>query len=92
MDRQYVGIDFHRRRSVIVHMSAMGERLAVTRVPNEPLAISAAMKDAGVPHRPPERTTPNTRAGHKGSWSRTRMQGRVATLASQLRHVVVDCK
>ena len=35
MDRQYVGIDFHRRRSVIVRMSASGERLAVTRVANE---------------------------------------------------------
>ena len=30
MDRQYVGIDFHRRRSVIVRMSGAGERLAVT--------------------------------------------------------------
>src|SRR5947209_1707088 len=48
MDRQYVGIDFHRRRSVIVRMSAMGERLAVTRVANDPLEISAAMQGAGV--------------------------------------------
>ena len=29
MDRQYVGIDFHRRRSVIVRVSADGERLGV---------------------------------------------------------------
>ena len=29
MDRQYVGIDFHRRRSVIVWINAMGEQLAV---------------------------------------------------------------
>jgi transposase len=48
VDRQYVGSDFHRRRSVIVRMSAMGQRLAVTRVANEPLEISAAMKDAGI--------------------------------------------
>jgi transposase len=48
VDRQYVGIDFHRRRSVIVRMSAMGERLAVTRVANDPLEIGAAMKGAGV--------------------------------------------
>ena len=27
MDRQYVGIDFHRRRSVIVRMDGAGERL-----------------------------------------------------------------
>jgi hypothetical protein len=26
MDRQYVGIDFHRRRSVVVRMSSAGER------------------------------------------------------------------
>ena len=32
MDRQYVGIDFHRRRSVIVRLNAAGEQLAVTRV------------------------------------------------------------
>ena len=27
MDRQYVGIDFHRRRSVIVRKNAAGEKL-----------------------------------------------------------------
>src|SRR5438105_15401989 len=47
MERQYVGIDFHRRRSVIVRMSASGERLAVVRVPNEAMAISAVMAEAG---------------------------------------------
>ena len=47
MDRQYVGIDYHRRRSVIVRMSATGERLAVVRVPNEPMAIAQAISDAG---------------------------------------------
>ena len=29
MDREYVGIDFHRRRSVIVRKSAAGEKLSV---------------------------------------------------------------
>jgi transposase len=47
MDRQYVGIDFHRRRSVIVRMSAAGEKLSATRVANEPLAIAAAVAEAG---------------------------------------------
>src|ERR671918_2037087 len=47
MDRQYVGIDFHRRRSVIVRVSATGERLSVVRVPNEALAIGAAVAEAG---------------------------------------------
>lgn len=47
MERQYVGIDFHRRRSVIVRLNAAGDRLAVTRVANDPLAISAAVAEAG---------------------------------------------
>src|SRR6266571_1527891 len=47
MDRQYVGIDFHRRRSVIVRLSSAGERLAVTRVANEVGEIAAVIADAG---------------------------------------------
>ena len=47
MDRQYVGIDFHRRRSVIVRKDALGEKLASTRVPNDPLAIASVIADAG---------------------------------------------
>ena len=47
MDRQYVGIDFHRRRSVIVRENAAGERLGSVRVANDPLAIAAAVAEAG---------------------------------------------
>jgi len=47
MDRQYVGIDFHRRRSVIVRLSSAGERLSVRRVANDPFEIATAMADAG---------------------------------------------
>jgi hypothetical protein len=47
MDRQYVGIDFHRRRSVVVRMSSAGEKLSTTRVANDPLAIAAAVAEAG---------------------------------------------
>lgn len=47
MDQQYVGIDFHRRRSVIVRMNGSGERLAVVRVANEPAAFAAVIADAG---------------------------------------------
>ena len=39
MDGQYVGIDFHRRRSVIVRVSGDGERLGVHRVVNDPFAL-----------------------------------------------------
>jgi hypothetical protein len=47
MDRQYVGIDFHRRRSVIVRLNGTGERLAVTRVANDPFEFADAMREAG---------------------------------------------
>jgi transposase len=47
VDRQYVGIDFHRRRSVIVRKSAAGEQLASVHVANDPLAIAAVIADAG---------------------------------------------
>jgi transposase len=47
MDRQYVGIDFHRRRSVIVRVSAAGEKLSSARVANDPVAIAAAVAEAG---------------------------------------------
>jgi hypothetical protein len=47
MAGQYVGIDFHRRRSVIVRVSATGERLATKRVANDPLAIAAVVAEAG---------------------------------------------
>ncbi len=45
MDRQYVGIDFHRRRSVIVRMSADGERLGLHRIVNDPFELAAVMAD-----------------------------------------------
>jgi hypothetical protein len=47
MERDYVGIDFHRRRSVIVRLSATGERLSVVRVDNSPAALAAAVTGAG---------------------------------------------
>jgi hypothetical protein len=47
MDRQHVGIDFHRRRSVIVRLSAAGEKLSSVRVANDPSAITAAVAEAG---------------------------------------------
>src|SRR6266542_148453 len=47
MDREYVGIDFHRRRSVIVRKNAAGEKLASVRVANDPMVIAAAIAEAG---------------------------------------------
>ncbi len=47
MDREYVGIDFHRRRSVIVRKNAVGDKLGSVRVANDPLAIAAVIAEAG---------------------------------------------
>jgi hypothetical protein len=47
VDREYVGIDFHRRRSVIVRKDAAGEKLSSIRVANDPLVIAAAVAEAG---------------------------------------------
>jgi hypothetical protein len=46
MDRQYVGSDFHGRRSVIVRSNSAGEKLSSVRVSNAPLAIAAAIAEA----------------------------------------------
>jgi len=47
MGRQYVGIDFHRRRSVVVRMSATGEKLSTVRIADDPVALAAAVAAAG---------------------------------------------
>jgi hypothetical protein len=49
MDRQYVGIDCHRGRSVI-RKNAAGEKLSSVRVANDPWVIAAAVSEAA-PHR-----------------------------------------
>ena len=47
MEREYVGTDFHRRRSVVVHVGASGDRLSGTRIDNTPVALAAAVTAAG---------------------------------------------
>ena len=42
-EQQYVGIDPHRRRSVIVRMNDAGEVLSVTKVANDPVQMSMAI-------------------------------------------------
>ncbi len=44
---EYVGIDLHRRRSVIVRMSPDGEHLSTVKIDNDPLALAAAIASAG---------------------------------------------
>jgi hypothetical protein len=45
--RQVVGIDLHRRRSVIVRMTEAGERLGVVRIDNDPVALGLEIAKAG---------------------------------------------
>ena len=47
MERQYVGIDLHRRRSVIVRMGEGGEELSTVKIENDPIALSMAVAGAG---------------------------------------------
>jgi hypothetical protein len=45
--RQVVGIDLHRRRSVIVRMTETGQRPDCVRIMNDPMALAAELAKAG---------------------------------------------
>jgi len=45
--RQFVGIDLHRRRSVIVRKSESGEPLSAVPIVNDPVALGLALEQAG---------------------------------------------
>jgi transposase len=47
VEREYVGIDLHRRRSVIVRKNADGELLSKVHIENDPMALAAAVSAAG---------------------------------------------
>jgi transposase len=47
MAEQYVGIDLHRRRSVIVRMTPEGQVLETVRIDNDPVALSLELAKAG---------------------------------------------
>lgn len=47
MERQYVAIDLHLRRSVIVRENAAGEELGVAQIDNDPVALALALAEAG---------------------------------------------
>jgi transposase len=46
-EQQYVGIDLHRRRSVIIRMNGVGEVLGVRKIENDPLELALAVAEAG---------------------------------------------
>jgi len=45
--RQYVGIDLHRRRSVIVRVDEHGDHQSTVRIENDPLVLAAEVAKAG---------------------------------------------
>ncbi len=45
--RQFVGIDLHRQRSVIVRQSESGELLSAVRIVNDPVALQLELERAG---------------------------------------------
>jgi hypothetical protein len=44
---EYVGIDLHRRRSVIVRTTETGEVLETVRIDNDPVALACEIEKAG---------------------------------------------
>jgi transposase len=46
-EKEYVGIDLHRRRSVIVRVNDQGEKLSTLRVDNDPELVAEAVAEAG---------------------------------------------
>ena len=47
MERQYVAVDLHAQRSLIVREDEAGDEVGVTQIDNDPLALAAALMDAG---------------------------------------------
>jgi transposase len=47
MERQYVGIDLHRRSATVYRMSPDGEMLGCVRIPSQPMELAEAMAEAG---------------------------------------------
>ena len=45
--QQYIGIDLHRRRSVVVRTTEAGEALEAVQITNSPLALAEVMTRAG---------------------------------------------
>jgi hypothetical protein len=45
--KQFVGIDLHRRHSVIVRQTGTGERLSAVRIVNDPDSLALQLEEAG---------------------------------------------
>src|SRR3984957_8464479 len=47
VDKEYVGVDLHRRRSVIVRKDAAGELIETLQIDNDPLVLAEVIGRAG---------------------------------------------
>ncbi len=45
--QEYVGIDLHRRRSVIVRRTQAGEKVDTVRIDNDPVTLAAELAKSG---------------------------------------------
>ena len=45
--KQYIGIDLHRRRSVLVRQTKAGEQLGWVRIDNDPVALALEIERSG---------------------------------------------
>ena len=61
---QYVDIDLHRRRSQVVILDEERAKLSSVKVENSPLALAAAVAEAGHPR--PRSTRRHTRLTQRG--------------------------
>jgi hypothetical protein len=48
VERQYVAIDLHLNRSVVVRENEASEKVGVTRIDKDPRALAEALREAGV--------------------------------------------
>jgi len=47
VERQYVAVDLHAQRSLIVREDEAGDKVGVTQIDNDPLSLAAAVAEAG---------------------------------------------
>jgi hypothetical protein len=92
VERQYVAVDLHLHRPLIVRENEAGEKAGVTRIDNDLLALADALREqASTPRMPllgaPERS-PRTSVATVGREIRSLDRG--ATLALHARRVVSD--
>ena len=68
--RQVVGMDLHRRRSVLVRMTMDGRKLETVRIENSPAALRAVMARAGERPLVVLEATPTGGPGPRTRWRR----------------------